>query len=57
MKRVVNVEGKSKVKKRCFGEVKGQREYGAMDVDSRVSLIQEKKSGPSKGLERKLGSN
>ncbi len=53
MRRVVNIEGKSKVKKEMFGEVKGLREYGAMDVDSKASLIQEKKFGQRKGFDRK----
>jgi len=53
MRRVVNIVGKSKVKKEMFVEVKGQREYGAMDVNSNVLLIQEKKFGPRRGFDRK----
>lgn len=41
MKKVVKVDGKSKVKKARVVEVKRLEEYGAMEVDTRIALIQE----------------
>ena len=41
MKKIVQVSGKGKVKKARVVEVMGLEEYGVLDVDSRVTLIQE----------------
>ena len=41
MKKAVKVGEKSKVKKARVVEVKRLEEYGAMGVDTRISLIQE----------------
>ncbi|MCX5886382.1 MAG: hypothetical protein NT096_10820 [Proteobacteria bacterium] len=41
MKKIVQVSGKGKVKKARTVEVMGLEEYGVLDVDSRVTLIQE----------------
>jgi putative transposase len=41
MKKIVQVSGKGKVKKARMVEVVGLEEYGVLDVDSRVTLIQE----------------
>jgi hypothetical protein len=41
MKKIVQVSGKGKVKKARMVEVMGLEEYEVLDVDSRVTLIQE----------------
>ena len=41
MKKVLQISEKSKVKKAGAAEVMSLREYGALDVDSKVALIQE----------------
>ena len=41
MKKIVQVSGKGKVKKARMVEVMGLEEYGVLDVDSRVTLLQE----------------
>jgi len=41
MKKVLQISEKSKVKKAKAAEVMSLREYGALDVDSKVALIQE----------------
>jgi len=41
MKKVLQISGKSKVKKAKAAEVKSLREYGTLDLDSKVALIQE----------------
>ncbi len=41
MKKVLQISEKSKVKEAKAAEVKSLREYGALDVDSKVALIQE----------------
>ena len=41
MKKVVKIEEKSKVKKARVVEVKRLKEYGAMEVDTRIALIQD----------------
>ena len=41
MKKILQIDGKSKVRKARVVEVKGLKEYGALEFDSRVALIQE----------------
>lgn len=41
MKKILQIRGKSKVRKARAVEVRGLKEYGALEVDSRVALIQE----------------
>lgn len=41
MKRILQISSKSKVRKAKATEVKSLKEYGVMDVDSKVALIQE----------------
>lgn len=41
MKKVLQISSKSKIRKAKAVEVKSLKEYGAMDVDSKVALIQE----------------
>lgn len=41
MKKILKISGKSKVKRARVVEVMGLREYGAMELDSKVALIQE----------------
>lgn len=41
MKRVLQIDGKSKVKKAKAVKVMGLREYGALEMDSKAALIQE----------------
>ena len=41
MKKILQINGKSKVRKARAVEVKGLKEYGALEFDSRVALIQE----------------
>lgn len=40
MKRILQISGKGKVKKAKAVEVMGLREYGALEVDVKVELIQ-----------------
>jgi len=41
MKKILQINGKSKVRKARAVEVKGLKEYGALEVDSRMALIKE----------------
>jgi len=41
MKKVLQIRGKSKVKKAKAAEAVSLKEYGALDLDSKVALIQE----------------
>ena len=41
MKKILQINGKSKVRKAKAVEVMKLNEYGALEVDSRVALIQE----------------
>lgn len=41
MKKILKISGKSKVRRAKAAEVKGLEEYGAMELEGRLALIQD----------------